>query len=125
MERARDSGMAAITGKVRLTVDTDADARPGFVMYLPIYARGEPQDSVGERRAHLLGWVYASFRMSDVIASLYGERPPGVALAIYDGVEPSAATLLYRSGNGASGICPRAPRPTSTSSSRDTTGRFR
>jgi diguanylate cyclase (GGDEF)-like protein/PAS domain S-box-containing protein len=99
MERARDSGMAAITGKVRLTVDTDADARPGFVMYLPIYARGEPQDSVGERRAHLLGWVYASFRMSDVIASLYGERPPGVALAIYDGVEPSAATLLYRSGN--------------------------
>ena len=80
-------------------MDTDADARPGFVMYLPIYARGESQDSVGERRAHLLGWVYASFRMSDVIASLYGERPPGVALAIYDGVEPSAATLLYRSGN--------------------------
>jgi diguanylate cyclase (GGDEF)-like protein/PAS domain S-box-containing protein len=96
MERARDSGMASLSGKVRLSVDTEANARPGFVMYLPIYAQGQSQDSVAQRRAHLVGWVYASFRMHDVVASLYGEQPPGLTIAIYDGVEPSAAALLHR-----------------------------
>ncbi|WP_233859897.1 bifunctional diguanylate cyclase/phosphodiesterase [Paraburkholderia sp. HD33-4] len=96
MEQARDSGMATISGKVRLAVDVGTNARPGFIMYLPIYARGQPQDSVAQRRAHVVGWVFASFRMRDVIASLYGEQPPGLSIAIYDGVEPSSAALLHR-----------------------------
>lgn len=96
MEQARDSGMATISGKIRLAVDSEASALPGFIMYLPIYARGQSQDSVAQRRAHLVGWVYASFRMHDVVASLYGEQPPGLTIAIYDGVEPSIATLLHR-----------------------------
>lgn len=96
LEQARDSGMATISGKVRLSVDAGGNARPGFIMYMPIYTRGPPQDSVAQRRAHLVGWVYASFRMRDVIASLYGEQPTGLAIAIYDGVEPSSAALLYK-----------------------------
>ncbi|SDI25087.1 bifunctional diguanylate cyclase/phosphodiesterase [Paraburkholderia phenazinium] len=96
MERARDSGMATISGKVHLAVDARGNARPGFVMYLPIYARGQSQDSVAERRAHLVGWVYASFHMHDVIASLYGAQPPGLTIAIYDGVEQSSAALLHK-----------------------------
>jgi len=108
MEKARDSGMAAISGKVRLAVDSETDARPGFIMYLPIYARGQRQDSIAQRRAHLLGWVYASFRMHDVIASLYGEQPPGLSLALYDGVEPSPATLLLRSSDSVGPHMPAA-----------------
>ena len=46
MEKARDSGMAALSGKVRLSVDLDADLRPGFIMYLPIYASGKAQDNL-------------------------------------------------------------------------------
>jgi diguanylate cyclase (GGDEF)-like protein/PAS domain S-box-containing protein len=106
MEKARDSGMPVISGKVRLAVDAKADAlaqpQPGFIMYLPIYSRGQPEDSVAERRAHLTGWVYASFRMHDVIAGLYGEQPAGLSLAIHDGVAPSAEALLYRSAPAAS-----------------------
>lgn len=98
MELARDSGMAAISGKVRLAVDAEANATPGFSMYLPIYARGQPHDVIAERQANLVGWVFASFRMNDLMASLYREQPPGLILAIFDGVEPSGATLLYRSG---------------------------
>ncbi|SFH72373.1 PAS domain S-box-containing protein/diguanylate cyclase (GGDEF) domain-containing protein [Collimonas sp. OK307] len=97
MEKARDSGSPAVSGKLQLLVDIGTDSRPGFIMYLPIYNRGQPHDSVAERRAHLAGWVYATFRMSDVMASLYGVLPPGLAFAIYDGVEPSAAALTYRS----------------------------
>ncbi|MFM0592713.1 bifunctional diguanylate cyclase/phosphodiesterase [Paraburkholderia dilworthii] len=101
MEQARDSGMATVSGKVSLVVDTETDARPGFIMYLPVYARGQSQESVAQRRAHLVGWVYASFRMHDVIASLYGEQPPGLSIAIYDGVEPSSAALLHRTPGSA------------------------
>jgi len=96
MERARDSGMAALSGTVHLLIDADSERRPGFVMYLPIYASGETQENVLQRRAHITGWVYASFRMHDVMASLYGEQPAGVSLAIYDGVAASDAALLYR-----------------------------
>jgi CHASE1-domain containing sensor protein len=71
IEKARDSGMAAISGKVRLKMDGEADAPPGFVMYLPVYAQGLPHDSVDQRRASLIGWVYAAFRMNDFMASLY------------------------------------------------------
>ncbi len=97
MERARDSGMAAISGKVELKVDTDTQAPPGLIMYLPVYARGQTHDSVAQRRAHLVGWVFASFHMEQLVASLYGEPLPGLWFALYDGVETSDAALLYSS----------------------------
>lgn len=101
MEKARDTGMAVISGKVRLDLDNDAQAQPSFIMYLPVYARGKPQATLDERRASLMGWVHASFRMNDIIASLYGEQPLGVAFAVYDGVAPSAGTMLYQSATDA------------------------
>ena len=102
METARDSGMAAISGKLQLVVDVNTNAVSSFNMYLPIYTRGQPHDSVAQRRTHLSGWVFASFRMNDLMASLYGEQAPGLAFAIYDGVEASAAAHLY-SSSGAAG----------------------
>lgn len=97
MERARDSGMASISGKVRLAIEREGEASPGFVMYLPIYARNQPLETVEQRRQNLQGWVFASFRMSDLMASLYGELPPGLALSLYDGVDDNEAALLSRS----------------------------
>lgn len=101
LEKARDSGMAAISGKVQLKVDTEAGAPPGFIMYLPVFAQGQAHDSVAQRRAHLIGWVYASFHMSDFMASLYGTQSPGLTLAMYDGTETLDASLLYRTGGSA------------------------
>ncbi len=108
LELARDSGMAAITGKVKLKVDSDANASPGLVMYIPIYARGEARDSVAQRRANLVGWVFASFHMDQLVASLYGEPPPGLRFALYDGVEPSEVALLYHSSDAQHGNMPDA-----------------
>lgn len=97
MERARDSGMAAVSGKVQLMVDTESGERPGFIMYLPIYGRGQPVDNVAQRRAALVGWYFGAFRMSELMASLYGPTPAGVLVTIHDGIDPSDASLLYRS----------------------------
>lgn len=96
-ERARDSGLAAISGKLQLIVDTEAEAPPGFIMYLPVYAPGQAHDSVTQRRTHLIGWVYASFRMNDFMASLYGSQVPGLTLTIHDGTDTQVESLLYRS----------------------------
>ncbi|MEI7431589.1 MAG: CHASE domain-containing protein, partial [Betaproteobacteria bacterium] len=95
MERARDSGLPAISGKVPLIIKNEA--QPSFIMYLPIFAQGQPLDSVAARRTHLIGCVFATFSMPTLMAGLYGEQLPGLALAIYDDVEASADTLLYQS----------------------------
>ncbi|WP_413456763.1 EAL domain-containing protein [Herbaspirillum huttiense] len=95
MEKARDSGMATVSGKIDLA--SEGPAAPAFMMYLPLYERGKPQSTITERRASLIGWVHAVFRMSDVIASLYGESSRTIAFTLYDGVTQQPQALLYRS----------------------------
>ncbi|GGE79810.1 hypothetical protein GCM10008020_25750 [Massilia psychrophila] len=98
MERARDSGQAAASGKVRLIQENGRNVQSGFVMYLPIYRRAMPTATIEERRAHLVGWVGAPFRMDDLMTGLNGERSAEVSLSIYDGGQRSDASQLYRSG---------------------------
>ena len=99
LEKARDSGMAAISGKVQLKADAESSAPPGFIMYLPIYAQGQVHDSMTQRRAQLIGWVYAAFHMNEFMASLYGSQPPGLSLAVFDDTDITDAALLYRKGS--------------------------
>ncbi|MDY7578279.1 EAL domain-containing protein [Herbaspirillum sp. RTI4] len=100
MEHARDSGMSTISGRVRLAADKSEEFKPSFIMYQPIFAPGKPHDSIDQRRASLLGWAYLSFRIKDVMDSLYGNQLPGLVFAIYDGVESSAAIPFYNSAKG-------------------------
>jgi len=97
MEKARDSGMVSMTGKLHLMVDHKSEDRAGFIMYMPLYARGQSHNTVDERRTHLIGWVFVAFRISDLMSSLYGEQTPGLDLAIYDGVDLAPQSLLYPS----------------------------
>lgn len=103
LEKARDSGMAAISGKMQLAIDEGGADNPGFVMYLPIFAHGQPHDSVAQRRTQLIGWVFAAFHMNEFMASLYGKQAEGLAFAIYDGATPGDAALMFRHGDSADG----------------------
>lgn len=95
MERARDTGRAAASGKVRLIQEDGRDEQSGFVMYIPVYRRGAPVGTLAERRAAILGWVGAPFRMGDLMAGLEGERAGEVTLTIYDGAGADPATRLF------------------------------
>ena len=97
MERARDSGAIAVTAMLKLPAADNVPAQNGFYIYLPIYKDGSPHDTQETRRANLLGWVFAPFRVAEVMASLYGENPRATDICIYDGVEPTAANLMYDS----------------------------
>jgi signal transduction histidine kinase/CHASE1-domain containing sensor protein len=94
MERARDTGEVAASGRVELVQESEEDRQAGFLMYLAVYAR-EPR-SADERRRFLLGWAYAPFRATDLLSgALDDEQARTIGLAVYDGAEPRPEALLH------------------------------
>lgn len=104
MEAARDEELARISGKVTLVQETDRDVQAGFLMYLPVYRHGSPHVSLQERRANLVGWVYAPFRMNDLLQGALGQRlneiNAALGLKIYDGEAVDTTTLMFDSHAG-------------------------
>jgi hypothetical protein len=41
-------------------------------MYVPVYHRGMPVDTVAQRRAAIRGWVYSPYRMNDLLQGILG-----------------------------------------------------
>ncbi|MEX5744940.1 CHASE domain-containing protein [Massilia sp. X63] len=102
MERARDSGQAALSGKVVLVQEGTAHEGParqqaGALMYLPVYRAGELTGTVEQRRKAIVGWVYAPFRMNDLMRGLGGAHSTDLDIEIHDGDPAGEVTLLYRS----------------------------
>lgn len=97
MDKARDTGMASLSGKVVLVQETEQDPQAGFLIYLPVYRNDAPHGTLQERRDNLLGWVYSPFRMNDLARGMYGERAQELDIEIYDGETIAAAKLLYDS----------------------------
>lgn len=97
MERARDTGNVALSGKVRLVQETSERGQAGVLIYLPVYRNGRPHDTVANRRASIVGWVYSPFRMDDLMTGLFGQRGGELDIEIYDGQEISEKTLLFDS----------------------------
>ncbi len=96
MAAARDSGQAALSGKVVL-VQEGSGTDSGVLMYLPVYRRGLDVETVEQRRAALAGWVYAPFRMKDLMRGVGGIAAPTLDVEIYDGDHMAPDALLYRS----------------------------
>jgi PAS domain S-box-containing protein len=95
MVRARDTGRAAASGKVTLIQEGRGGTQPGLVMYLPVYARGKPVDTVEQRRAAIVGWVGAPFRLNDLMEGLGGERAGDLLVTIYDGGEATPEARMF------------------------------
>ena len=94
VEHARDTDSVTISAKLTLAQDSGTQT-PGFVMYVPVYRRGQTIDSEAARQANFVGWLDSSFRMSDMVSKALPEGFRGIDLEIYDGTEPSAANLLF------------------------------
>jgi diguanylate cyclase (GGDEF)-like protein len=98
LEQARDSGLPAMSGSIRLLQETGAAPQAGFLVLLPVYDRNQSARTLGERRAAIRGWVYAPFRTGDLMAGLGSTRGPALGVAIYDGDSIAPDALMYRSG---------------------------
>lgn len=98
MEHARDGGVPAASGKVKLRQEIDAQKQAGFLIYFPIYRGNSTPPTVKERREKLLGFIYSPFRMGDLMKGLFGNhRESFIDFEIYDGLAITPSSLLYTS----------------------------
>ncbi|MCZ4319883.1 CHASE domain-containing protein [Aequorivita viscosa] len=101
MYRARDEGLAALSGKVQLEAQQVTQMRAGNIMFVAVYKKGASINTVEERRAALKGWVYSACRMDDLMSGILPvgkimDKKNGLYLKIYDGETVSPEALLFQ-----------------------------
>jgi signal transduction histidine kinase len=95
MAQARDRGRPMASAPVTLVQEIDHQKQPGFLIYTPIYITGSTPPTIEDRRAALVGFLYAPFRTDDLLRGIFGSQErPEIGFEIYDG-----PALLHRTPN--------------------------
>jgi len=95
MDAARDSGRPTASGRVRLVQEQDQPIKQeGFLIYMPMYRKNAPVNTVAERRQALIGFVYSPYRVGDFLDEIAKEKNYDVSFLVYDGTEINPANLL-------------------------------
>ena len=95
-DRAMDTGKAALSRRIRII--EGAQEVPGFLLFLPRYASGAPIETTEQRRAALVGWVYASLRIHELTLGLLDAAGQDLAFVIREASQAGTAPPLYDSG---------------------------
>jgi PAS domain S-box-containing protein len=100
MERARDTGTVAASGKVILVEGPDDEAQQvGFLIYAPVFQNPLQAQTVADRQSTLIGYVFSPFRVDDMLKGILGNKKFDVDVRIYDGAYPQPDLLLFDSSN--------------------------
>ena len=102
MDEARDTGSPQATRMVYVLTEPTANLSadlvlsPGFAVYLPVYAEGEPVGGVAARRRALEGFVVGYFRRDGLLDDVFGSGfDPAIDFEVYDGADVASSSLLY------------------------------
>jgi diguanylate cyclase (GGDEF)-like protein/PAS domain S-box-containing protein len=95
LERARDTGQAAMSARVTRDPGSEQDVQPDVLLYVPIYQTGMPHTTIEERRAAIAGFTYAAFRMNDLMNGVLGRTARDIRFEIFDGPSVQRDRLLY------------------------------
>ncbi len=99
MEKARDTGAPAASGRVRLVQEPENnEGQPGFLIYTPVYRNRASTNSVDERQKALVGYVYSPYRIDDFLGPISASSND-VNLQVYDGAEVTDAGFLHGDRN--------------------------
>lgn len=96
MQRAIDTGAAALSGRVVLVQETEQDTQAGFLMYLPVFHGGKDPGDSDSRRERIAGFAYSPFRAADLMHGIVGRDPP-VDFTLYDGADADPSQRLFLS----------------------------
>jgi PAS domain S-box-containing protein len=96
IQRARDTDAGALSAQVTL-VNNDAVSRAGMLLLLPVYRHVVPTAGPMDGRAAVVGFVYAPFRIDDLMRETLGGYESNLAFDLHDGASAAGAPLLYRS----------------------------
>lgn len=98
MERAMLTGEAALSGRVTLLQEGDGPIQAGTLLYMPVYQGLPAQAEPADRRKALVGWVYAPFRMNDLMQGIVGRGLQHIGFEIYDMAQQAEQTRMYSYG---------------------------
>ena len=95
MTRARDSGDAALSGRVKLVQETNKDVQPGFLLYLPVYRQCAAIATMDERRNALLCYEYSQYRSRHLLSSSCAETSGETVIDCISGRSASVDETLF------------------------------
>ena len=100
LQLARDTGTAQLSGRITLVQEIDEDVQPGFLIYVPFY-NNKNVETVQERRANIVGYIYAPFRARDFIEGMIANEDfSDIAIRITDGVRDTPFSDIYNDLQG-------------------------
>jgi PAS domain S-box-containing protein len=102
IEAARDSGKPQATEPLTLVQETKAQA--GFLVFVPVYGRNLPRDTVAQRQAAFRGVVLGVFRSGDLLAAAMGQvNENNLRIDLQDEATPYKGGAFYVWGEPAPG----------------------
>lgn len=103
MDRAAQSGLASMSGPVRLLQERNTGVQPGVLLYAPIYRNGTltPPRDPSDYGNTLEGWAYSPIRVGDLVnealRNVNNRDLFGSAVLVHDGGRPSPQSLIFDS----------------------------
>jgi signal transduction histidine kinase len=92
----RGDGQVFVFSEAPLDSMADLVLKPGLVVYLPVYGKGEPTETVAERREALDGFVTCYLAADDLMRGVFEEPyEPSIDFEVYDDGGLTPANLLY------------------------------
>jgi PAS domain S-box-containing protein len=91
------SGEATLSGKIKLVQEYGKDIQAGLLMTLPVYKKGFRLDASQDKVSAIQGFVYAVFRVNNLMDGILGTMFPNIDIEIYDGDFVSKENMLYDS----------------------------
>ena len=93
---SRDSGQPRLTRRIALV--QDGSQRPGSMLFMPVYRAGTHPQTVAERRAAHVGWIYTPFVLEELLDRALVGRTGRLRLQLFEGDAPRREMLLYDTG---------------------------
>ncbi len=103
-EAARDTGEPQITG--RITLVQDEKKRAAFLLFVPMYEKGQPVRTIEERRAAFRGWISAPFIYDQFIRNVPGSLDHSAGVQVFEGNSIDPIKLLYAANPAPPGTQP-------------------
>ena len=79
----------------RIRLDYEGRQVPGFLLFLPVYRRGLPLDTPGQRTAAIQGWVYAPIRIDQLMQGVAEVAARQIDFEVFEGDGTRRDTVLY------------------------------
>lgn len=96
MEKARDSGRVTMTGITHTPENTNEHTA---TLFLPIYTKSMPSNTIAEKRAALTGYVFETLHVDEIYSSLTKETEEAFGFVVYERTSDGQKNEVFRSAS--------------------------